>query len=49
VAAARRPASLDQLITCRYEDYDELFGNPDVDGLIQIDKPLKDWLQAQFE
>ena len=49
VAASRRPASLDQLITCRYEDYDEFCSNPDVDGLIQIDKPLKDWLQAQFE
>jgi hypothetical protein len=48
VVASRRPANLDQLITCRYEDYDEFFANPDVDGLIQIDKPLKDWLQAQF-
>jgi len=49
VADSRRPANLEQLITCRYEDYDEFFGNPDVEGLIQIDKPLKDWLQDQFE
>jgi hypothetical protein len=48
VAAPRRPANLDQLITCRYEDFDEFFANPDVDGLIQINKPGKDWLQNQF-
>jgi hypothetical protein len=47
VAAARRPASLNQLITCRYEDYAEFFGDPDVDSLIRIDKPLKDWIHAQ--
>jgi hypothetical protein len=46
VAADRRPSSLNQLVTCRYEDYGEFFGNPDVDDLIQIDKPLKNWLQA---
>ena len=49
VTASRRPISLNQLITCRYEDYAEFFGSPDVDELIQIDKSLKDWLQAEFE
>jgi hypothetical protein len=49
VAESRRPTNLNQLITCRYEDFDEFFGNPDVDELIQIDKPLKDWLQAHPE
>jgi hypothetical protein len=49
VTVSRRPISLNQLITCRYEDYAEFFGNPAVDELIQIDKPLKDWLQAEFE
>jgi hypothetical protein len=46
MAADRRPSNLNQLVTCRYEDYVEFFGNPDVDDLIQIDKPLKNWLQA---
>ena len=48
VAAARRPASLNQLVTCRYEDFSEFFGNPDLDGLIHIDKSLKTWLQVQL-
>lgn len=47
VAADRRPASLNQLVTCRYEDYSEFIGNPDLDGLIHIDKSLKTWLIAQ--
>jgi hypothetical protein len=47
VPAARRPTNLNQLITCRYEDYVEFFSNPEVDGLIQIDKSLKEWLDAQ--
>jgi hypothetical protein len=49
VAAERRPTSMSQLITCRYEDYDEFFGSPDVDAQIHIDRQLKDWLQTQFE
>jgi hypothetical protein len=48
VSAVQRPNSLDQLITCRYEDFGEVFGTPDVDSLIQIDQPLKAWLQAQI-
>jgi len=48
VAATRRPANLDQLITCRYEDYQETFGNPHLDSLIQIEGSLKDWLLAQL-
>ncbi len=49
VAANRRPTSLKQLVTCRFEDYGEFFGSPDLGGLIQIEKPLNDWLQAQLE
>jgi hypothetical protein len=48
VAINRRPASLKQLVTCRFEDYGEFFGNPDLNSLIQIEKPLNDWLQAQL-
>lgn len=47
VTAKRRPPSMSQLITCRFEDFTEFFGNPDVDSKIHIDKPLKEWLQAQ--
>ncbi|OGN93649.1 MAG: hypothetical protein A2Y88_15255 [Chloroflexi bacterium RBG_13_48_10] len=49
VAVGRRPSNLNQLITCRYEDYGESFGNPEVNASIQIDKPLKEWLQTHFE
>ena len=48
VAVARRPVSLNQLVPCRYEDFSEFFGNPELDGLIHIDKSLKTWLQAQL-
>jgi hypothetical protein len=47
VLAERRPKSLDQLVTCRYEDFAEVFGNPFVDSLIQMDQSLKDWLETQ--
>lgn len=49
MAADRRSNSLDQLVTCRYENYGEFFGNPELDSLIQIDESLKNWLQAQLE
>jgi hypothetical protein len=45
----RRPVSLSQLITCRFEDYNEFFGNPDVNAMIQIEEPLKGWLKTQIE
>ena len=48
IAEPRRPSSLGQLITCRYEDYSETFSNPNVRDLLEMDKPLKTWLQAQF-
>lgn len=44
---SRRPASLEKLITCRYEDYEEGFRS-NLDNLIQIDEPLKDWLKSQI-
>jgi hypothetical protein len=49
VAVERRPSNLNQLITCRYENYGESFGNPEVDASIQIDQPLREWLQTHFE
>jgi len=49
VAVHNSPKRLDQLITCRYEDYAAFFGDPHVDGLIQISNPLKDWLHAQIK
>ncbi len=48
VSPERRPNSLNQLITCRYEDFAEAFGASDIDSLIQIGQPLKAWLQAQI-
>ncbi len=48
IAEERRPSSLSQLITCRYEDYNETFSDPGVQNLLEKDKPLKTWLQAQF-
>jgi hypothetical protein len=48
VTAKRRPENLNQLITCRFEDYQEFLSKPDLDGLIQVDESLKEWLQAQI-
>jgi len=48
LAIDRRPSSLAKLVTCRFEDYREFFGNPVLNGLIQIDKSLNDWLQTQL-
>jgi hypothetical protein len=47
MVSKRRSENLNQLITCRYEDYQEFLGKPDLDGLIQVDAPLKEWLQDQ--
>jgi hypothetical protein len=44
----RRPKNIARLITCRYEDYEEFFANPEIERFIQIDQPLKDWLDAQL-
>lgn len=49
VTAAKRPTNLNQLITCRYEDYGESFGDAQVTGTLQIDEPMKEWLRTQFE
>ncbi len=43
-----RPANMDQLVTCRYEDFGEVFGNPDFEKTIIIERPLKDWLRTQL-
>jgi len=47
VAELKRPANLNQLITCRYEDFDEVFHSPEAGSLPQIDQDLMDWLQSQ--
>jgi hypothetical protein len=47
VVAAHKPKSLEQLITCRYEDFNAFFGNPDLDSLIDIDLLIKSWLRTQ--
>jgi len=49
VTATRRPTNLSRLITCRYEDYAEVFGSLNLDDLIEIDAPLKAWLVSQFK
>lgn len=49
VRTFRRPINLNQLITCRYEDFDETFKVDHVGDLIQIDAPLKDWLFASIK
>jgi hypothetical protein len=47
VVEDRQPSSLSQLITCRYEDYAETFGDPTVKNLLLMDEFLSEWLQAQ--
>jgi hypothetical protein len=47
VADRRRPASLSQLVTCRYEELTETFAIPEVNQLLQEDPALKDWLERQ--
>jgi len=47
VAELKRPANLNQLITCRYEDFDEIFRSPVAGNLPQVDQALRDWLQGQ--
>jgi hypothetical protein len=49
VAVARRPAELSQLITCRYEDYAESFGNPEVIDTLKIDEERQNWLRSHFD
>ncbi len=48
VPASRKPTNLNQLVTCRYEDFAEVFGGAHLDELIQIDAPMKEWLLAQL-
>ncbi|NJD59793.1 MAG: hypothetical protein C3F13_16770 [Anaerolineales bacterium] len=44
-----RPTNLNELVTCRYENFGEFFTDPDLDQKIRIDAPLKDWLNSQLE
>ncbi len=47
VREGRRPTTMGQLITCRYEDFAETFGDPRVQALLENDPVLKGWLEAQ--
>ena len=47
VAVHRRPQNLNQLITCRYEDYEAFLRSPHLAEMIGVDESLKRWLQAQ--
>ncbi len=49
VDARRRPKNLNELVTCRYEDFGEFFGDPGIERKIRIDPQLKDWLEHQPE
>ena len=42
--AERRPATMNELVTCRY---DTAFQNADWRGTITVDEPLKSWLEDQ--
>jgi hypothetical protein len=48
VMAEHRPKNLNQLITCRYEDYQEFLGSSHLDEMIGVDDSLKQWLQTQL-
>jgi hypothetical protein len=47
VRAECRPKNLNQLITCRYENYEEFLGSPRLDEMLGVDESLKQWLQMQ--
>jgi hypothetical protein len=47
VKAECRPKNLNQLITCRYENYEEFLGSPRLDEMLGVDESLKRWLQVQ--
>ena len=49
ILAAHRPNNLEQLITCRYEDFKEFFSHLDMDPLIDIDPFMKSWLKEQAQ
>ncbi len=43
----RRPTQMSQLITCRYEDFAETFGDPDVRALLETDPVMRQWLDGE--
>jgi hypothetical protein len=46
VRAECKPKNLNQLITCRYENYDEFLGSPRLDEMLGVDESFKRWLQV---
>jgi hypothetical protein len=44
----RRPKYLNDLITCRYEEFTEIFASPGFCDLIQVDQPVKAWLEDEI-
>ena len=47
VSEKRRPTHLEQLITCRYEEFSETFNDPSIEDMLRADTTLKGWLEAQ--
>ncbi len=47
ITSERRPMSLSQLITCRYEEFADTFGNPRLEDSLWIEPELKQWLKSQ--
>lgn len=41
-----RPSTLNQLVSCRYESY---FSKPGWQNFLQVDPPLKDWLEVRVD
>jgi hypothetical protein len=47
VAKERRPVSLDELITCRYEEFAETFGEPGVRRLVE-NSSVQNWIEKEI-
>lgn len=45
---ARQPRQLDDLVTCRYEEFGEIFGNPEFYEQIEIGYPYKEWIEGEL-
>jgi hypothetical protein len=48
VSPNRKPEALEKLITCRYEEFEQVFGDPQLEDQIYIDQPLKNWLKSEL-
>jgi hypothetical protein len=48
IEPTRRIQNLEQLLTCRYEEFNEVFTDPELLKSIDIEKTLKDWLNTEL-